>query len=75
MGTLEINGLSEALTEKIKYGWKLQAGEAFDASYAAVFVKKAFEELAAAGPVPQESKIEFKPNPDNRLVNVLINFK
>ncbi len=75
MGTLEINGLSEALTEKIKYGWKLQAGEAFDASYAEAFVKKAFTELAAAGPVPQESKIEYKPNPDNRLVNVFIYFK
>ena len=75
MGTLEINGLSEALTEKIKYGWKLQAGEAFDASYAETFVKKAFAELAAAGPVPQESKIEYKPNRDNRLVNVFIYFK
>jgi outer membrane protein insertion porin family len=75
MGTLEINGLSETLTEKIRYGWKLQAGEAFDASYGEKFLREAIKELAAAGPAPQDSKFEYKPNPDNRLVNVIINFK
>lgn len=75
MGVLEIKGLPEALTERIKFGWKLQTSSAFDTSYDEAFVKKAMAELAAAGFVAQESKIEYKPNRDNRTVNVLITFK
>ncbi|HEX8493249.1 MAG TPA: POTRA domain-containing protein [Pyrinomonadaceae bacterium] len=75
MGALEIKGLPEALTERIKLGWKLETSAAFDTSYDEAFVKKAMTELAAAGFAVQESKVEYKPNRDNRTVNVLITFK
>ena len=75
MGAVEIKGLPEALTERIKLGWKLQTSSAFDISYDEAFVKKAMTELAAAGFAVQESKVEYKPNRDNRTVDVLITFK
>lgn len=75
MGVVEIKGLTEALTERIKQSWKLQTGSAFDNSYDESFVKKAMAELAAAGFVAQESRIAYQVNRDNRTVNVVINFK
>lgn len=75
MGAVEIKGLPEDLAKRLKDNWKLQAGDVFDASYDEDFMKRAMMEVAAAGFTPQESKVEYKPNRDNRLVDVLINFK
>lgn len=75
MGTLEIKGLPPGFTEKLQQSWQLQAGEVFDTSYYEKFLKKAAMDFAANGLSVSESAASFKPNRDNLLVNVLIEFK
>lgn len=75
MGTVEINGLPEALAQKLKESWQLKTSDVFDTSYFQAFMKKAMMEIEAAGLRPQDINAQNKPNPDNRTVNVVINFK
>jgi outer membrane protein assembly factor BamA len=75
MGALEISGLPEALTQRLKESWKLQPSDVFDASYYETFMKKAMMEIGAAGLRPSETTVQFKPNRDNLTVNVIVNIK
>jgi outer membrane protein insertion porin family len=76
MGSLEINGLPEALTQKLKDSWQLKQSEVFDTSYYEKFMKSAMKEIDAAGLLRVSgSNVEYKPNRDNLTVSVLINFK
>jgi outer membrane protein insertion porin family len=75
MGALEINGLPEALTQRLKESWKLQPSDVFDASYYESFMKKAMMEIGAAGLRLSETNVQVKPNRDNLTVNVVVNFK
>ncbi len=75
MGALEINGLPEALTQRLKDSWKLQPSDVFDASYYETFMKKAMMEIGAAGLRLSETNVQFKPNRDNLTVNVIVNIK
>lgn len=75
MGSVEINGLPEALAQRLKESWGLKTGDVFDTSYYEAFMKKAMMEIAAAGLRPQDINVQNKPNRDNRTVNVVINFK
>lgn len=75
MGTLEINGLPEDLTQKLKESWQLKTSDLFDASYYDKFMKKALVEINAHGLRPQNISVKNKANPDNRTVSVVIDFK
>ncbi|HEX7998120.1 MAG TPA: POTRA domain-containing protein [Pyrinomonadaceae bacterium] len=75
MGSLEINGVPEALAQRLKESWQLKPSDVFDASYYEKFMKKAIMEIGAAGLRFSESNVQFKPNRDNLTVSVVINIK
>jgi outer membrane protein insertion porin family len=79
MGTLTINGLPPAETERLKAAWRLHAGDVFDATYwdgykrvAIVGDRELGEYLHARG----MDKIDaaFKPNREKRTMEVTISF-
>jgi outer membrane protein assembly factor BamA len=75
MGNLEIKGLPEDLTKRLMESWKLQRADAFDTSYFETFMKKAAMEMAAAGLRVSEGNTTYKPNRDNRTVDVIVTIK
>jgi outer membrane protein assembly factor BamA len=75
MGNLEIRGLPEDLTKRLMESWKLQRADAFDTSYFETFMKKAAMEMAAAGLRVSEGSTTYKPNRDNRTVDVIVTIK
>lgn len=75
MGNLEIKGLPDDLTKRLTESWKLQRSDAFDTSYYETFMKKASMEIGAAGLRVSEVSVQYKPNQDNRTVDVIISIK
>lgn len=75
MGNLEIKGLPEDLTKRLKESWKLQPSDAFDTSYYETFMKKAGMEIGAAGLHVSEGSVQYKRNEVNRTVDVIIEIK
>lgn len=76
MGTLNISGLPEADAERLKYKWKLQTGEVYDASHLKEFMTKARPEITSAlSAGRKEIKTEEKPDKQRLTVDVFITFK
>lgn len=79
MGSLTINGLQPAETERLKAAWRLQPGDVFDASYEDEFKRVAIlpdRELHAYMKARGLEKINtlIKPNREKRTVEVTISF-
>lgn len=76
MGTLTISGLPENTANRLKGKWKLQPGDAYDASYLKEFLNK--DLMLDAGEVGGGTKkivTDIKPDRQKLTVDVAINFK
>ncbi|MBD0371549.1 MAG: hypothetical protein ICV60_11980 [Pyrinomonadaceae bacterium] len=76
MGTLVINGLSEADAERLKSRWQLQPGQIYDASYLKSFLAKARMEIMSALSSGRKGiGTEEKSDRQKLTVDVIITFK
>ncbi|HKP47160.1 MAG TPA: POTRA domain-containing protein [Pyrinomonadaceae bacterium] len=83
MGNLIITGLSASETEALLATWKLKAGEVFNSSYVTKFfrtdardvMQRIFFARQAAGKSPPQPTSTVKPNRQNLLADVTIEFK
>lgn len=76
MGEFIVNGLSETEASRLKAKWKLQPGEAYDASYLKDFLTRATLEIRASLSSGHKGiKTEEKPDRQKLIVDVVITFK
>jgi hypothetical protein len=81
MGDLIIDGLSESDTNNLRGRWAILHGEVFDAAYPDQFLKKNVAEFqreamhAGHQLPPMKIKANAVPDPVNRVVNVMLEFK
>jgi outer membrane protein assembly factor BamA len=75
MGALNIEGLTEAESARVRAKWQLKPGEVFDAGYVPVFVQKAMTELMTAMGKPMSVGTSVKPNAKTQTADVTITFK
>jgi outer membrane protein assembly factor BamA len=75
MGTLNIEGLPAADTNRLKAMWKLQAGDVYDAQYSEEFMRKALPLILRPGARPPQIDFSVKPDRQKLTADVTINFK
>ena len=82
MGSVKITGLPEQETQALLESWKLRPGEVFNTGYLDTFfrndardvMQRIFYARQAAGKTPPQPKSTIKPNRQNLLADVTIQF-
>jgi outer membrane protein assembly factor BamA len=75
MGTLNINGLPAADTNRLKAMWKLQTGDVYDTHYSEEFMRLALPQILRPGTRPPQIDFSVKPDRQKLTADVTIDFK